>query len=240
MKKILLILSIAIMAAACSKKDDSKDTISLAVNQITLNYGEEFKIQATSNSPIAYSSEREFHALVSGSGFITAKYVGETNINMINKDDSKSLKVIVAPKYTTYPTPAFDFGLSKNNIISKFGQPGTNNANSVIYNNYSTKAPAIQYLFENDKVKAISVLVKTAYTEELAKFIGERYALVSLEDRLYINGLSAEDCSMVVGISLLDTSYWMAIYFPSDLTRSSSAANEIRSMLKDGFSTLNL
>jgi len=101
--RLVFIATLIIVLNSCDK--DDKDLISLSVSEKTLNFEDEYQIEATSNSVITYTVENEYHAEVSETGLVTARFVGETNILLENAEDNKTFKVIVEPIYNLYPEP---------------------------------------------------------------------------------------------------------------------------------------
>ncbi|MEG1649992.1 MAG: Ig-like domain-containing protein, partial [Rikenellaceae bacterium] len=91
------LLLVAILSG-CSKDEDQTIQVSTK-SPMVLNYEETANIDAVSTQPISYNSENEFHAKVSNSGEITAQHVGEAKINLTNGSDSKSIQVVVEPKF---------------------------------------------------------------------------------------------------------------------------------------------
>lgn len=239
MKKILfaLVLAFPFVFTGCSS-DENDNAIILKSSEVTLIHTEKHQIDATSDSKIMYRSEDEYHAKVSESGLITAGKVGETNILLTSSGDTKKVKVIVKPESTMYPEPNLEFGISKDDLIKKIGTPNKETSNGIGYNNFSTKAPDLVYLFDtNNKLKSVGVIIKTAYTSELSTYLGERYVYgTSIEEDytlLFVNALKLEDVTMMIGASLYNTSYWMAIYMPySNKNTRVQKANEMDEVAK--------
>ena len=228
MKKFFAKVAIAICLAGTTmfsgcNKDNNSNIISLKVSETTLYHDDEYQIEATSNSKITYSSENEYHARISESGLVTAMFVGETNILLSNSEDSKTFKVIVKPKSNLYPEPNVTFGDSKSSIIAKLGTPNSTTSTGIAYSNYSNSAPILMFLFDSsNKMTSYVIMVRSAYSSALADFLLERYLPVAEQDGLYmfINGLNVNTATMVVGLELYDSSYWMVGYLPNTTTKS--------------------
>lgn len=222
MKKVVFLLgAVLTLFSGCSKEEDK--LITLLSSEKTLYYGDEYQIEATSNTPILYSSEDEFHANVSESGLVTAMFVGETHIVLSNGKDTKKVLITVKAKSNLYPEPYLEFGISRSSFITKYGTPDSETEDGLLYEDYSNASPAIMYLFdENNKLESVGVLVKTAYSSNLGTFLGERYLLVDEEDLIFINALKISDATMAVSPTLYNISYWIVIYMPSPSTTKSS------------------
>jgi hypothetical protein len=219
MKKGLVLLAVVLplVLAGCSK-DDEPDVISLEVSEKTLYSGDEYQIEATSKAPINYTVENEYHAEVSETGLVTARFVGETNVLLSNGEDTRNFRVIVKPKNNLYPEPDVKFGDSKSSIIAKFGTPDDESSSEIGYIDYSDAAPILMFSFDsNDKLEGYGVLVKSFYSSTLADFFLERYLIVSAEEDgvfLFINDLNPTTATMGIGLQLYNISYWIVIYMP--------------------------
>jgi hypothetical protein len=236
MKKLVFILAVVALVLTGCSKDEEPDVISLKVSEKTLYHDDEYQIEATSKGAITYAVENEYHAKVSETGLVTAKFVGETNILLSNGEDSKTFKVIVKPQSNLYSEPDVKFGDSKSSIIAKFGTPETESGNSILYDDYSNSAPIVMFSFDSsNKLTSYAVMVKSMYSSILADFLLERYLAVSENDGLFmfINGLNTNTATMAIGLQLYNTSYWMVMYIPNN----SSAKSSILKSNKNPFQT---
>jgi len=219
MKKLLSSLLIAsIFIIGCQKeKVKEPDLILLNTSEKQMYHNDTYQIDAQSISKITYSSGNEYHAKVSESGLVNARFVGETNIILKNDEDTKKVRIIVKPKSNLYPEPAVKFGDSRSSIIAKFGTPDTQTSTGIGYANYSNTAPLLAFLFDSyDRLTSYSLLIKSAYSSSLADFLGERYLFIGLEYDifLYINGFDEKTTTMAIGNTLYNISYWMVLYTP--------------------------
>lgn len=190
--------------------------ITLLTTSTTLHHGEIYQISAQCDNPITYTSSNQYYAKVTSYGKITAQYVGTTTISLESEDDFKTFTVTVSPKSSLYPKPNIKFGETKSSVISKYGTP-TYTDSGIAYNNYSTNAPILLVLLDNnDRVTSYGVGVKSAYTSELADYLGERYAIIGHDGDVfyYRNGLSASTSTMAVALTLYNVNYWLVAYMP--------------------------
>lgn len=223
----LVILASLLMLSFTSCETEASHQISLSVTQKTLHYQDEFQIKATPSQNINYIVEDNYHASVSASGLVTAKYVGKTRIFLRHASEEKIFNLTVAPVYYTYPEPEVKFGQTKESIISAFGNDYTELESAIGYSNYSSAAPDLLFLFDgNDKLTSYTVMVKTAYATVLADFLMERYPLASSDyDVFYfLNGLSTATTTMQITLKLYNTSYWMVVYSPYTSSNSLQSA----------------
>lgn len=226
--RIVFIATLIVSFNSCDK--DDADLISLSITEKTLNFEDEYQIEATSVSPITYSVENEYNAEVSETGLVTARFVGETNILLENAEDKKTFKVIVEPKYNLYPEPDVDFGDTKSSIIAQFGSDYIETSSVIGYSvigyiDYSSAAPIAMFTFDtNDKLTGYAIMVKSSYSTTLADFLLERYLIVSERDGIYmfLNELNTTTATMAIGLQLYDITYWMVKYIPINSTTKSS------------------
>lgn len=239
----LLILAAAIttMFGSCSKDDSANTSISLKSVEKNLFCGETYQIEAASTSEITYTSENEYNATVSSSGLVTARFIGETNVTLTNGNDSKKIKIVVNPHYSLYPDPCLNFGISKSEIIAKYGTKFEEKDNGICYSNYSIAAPLVMYFFDtNNKLKSTFVAVKTAYSSDLGAFLAERYMLADKGNRIFINSTDPKKATMLIGASLQNTSYWLVVYGPyTSKSNTSTLRSSVNRTLLDEFMGYN-
>jgi hypothetical protein len=231
MKNILYtLMAVAVVAfVGCDKgggSEEDKSIQSVSSDQ-TLHYDDEFQIQATSITPITYTSENEYHAEVSTSGLVTAGRVGETIIVLTNGEDTKKIKITVTPESNLYPEPELTFGMSRSAVKAKYGTPLTDTSSGMGYTGYSDSAPMLLCLFDaSDKLTTYGVVVKTAYSSQLGVFLSERYVLMGIDNDDYllafVNGLDQDSVTMGIAASVYSTAYWQVTYSPYTLSSRSA------------------
>lgn len=217
MRKITLysLISLSFLFFSCSKEDGPDNSITVQSSEKTLYFGDEYQIKATSNLPISYTSNDEYHAAVSETGLVTARFVGETEILLSNGSETKEVPVTVEGKSNLYPKPHLDFGISRSKLIGELGTPDAEIEEGVGYGSYSSAAPMIMYLFdENDNLRSVGVLVSTVYSSDLGTFLSERYLPADPENLIFINALEESRTTMLVAAELYDQDYWMVLYIP--------------------------
>lgn len=223
------LLIVVALLSSCSKDNNNLIKLSSPAT-ITLHNEQTSQIDVTSPLTVNYSSENEFHAKVTSSGKITANYVGETIINLSNGKDSKSISVIVEPRYNLYPSPCTDWGVTKNEVIAMYGTPDYENDNGIGYSNYSTSAPVAMFVFDdNGKLASSAAMVKTSYSSNLTDYLLERYmpAVVDAEEytAMFINALTAEETTTAILLAVYNLSYFQVFYTDARVvaTRSTKA-----------------
>ncbi len=227
----VMAISVISLTGCGNGEDGTSNVIKLTSSDQILSYDDEFQIVATSDTPITYTSENEYHAEVSESGLVTAGRVGETNIVLTNGEDTKKVKITVQPQSNLYPEPDLTFGMSRSAVKAKLGTPDSETDGAIGYGEWSYAADIVMCLFDGaDKLTSYAVMVKTAYTEQLSDFLSERYVLggVDADEYLlaYVNGLDPNSTTMLIGAQVYNLSYWMVIYLPYSATsRSGYTAN---------------
>lgn len=235
MKKILLVFMAINLFIGCQKNDSN--AIRLNQHEKTLHYGDKWQIEAESASKITYASKNEFHAIVSEEGLVTAGFVGNTEIELSNGHSVENVKIIVTPEYNLFPDPIVDFGISRNEVISRMGRtPDASTETMVGYKDYCFSVPELLFSFdENDCLKATGMMISTSFTKECTAHLAERYMLIQMgtnsDPFLFING-TPDTMTMGVSLDVYDASRLFVMYIPLSQSKTSSyildAYKEIR------------
>lgn len=203
-RPLLLCIALLFIFSSCGKDNDY---ISLEKNGVTLYSGDEYTIKVSSDTKVVYKSNDEYIATVSEVGVITAMKIGETFISLNNGTDKKSFTVEVKPRYVLYEE--FEFGTTKDIIISKQGTPDNENENSISYYNYTKEISEITYFFNDDKLINLRVYAKSSFKDILEPFLLERYKYIGTDNEgkfsVYINGLNKESANMEIKIGAITT-----------------------------------
>jgi len=216
MKKITLI--ILFLAAMWSCKKDEPDLIELSTTEITLNYGDEYQIEAKSKSSMTYVVEDEYHGVVTLDGLIMARFVGETNVIVANYEDLKYIKLNVVPTVNLYPEPNINYPATTiDELINDLGTPDSRTNNQAIYENYSTASTTAVFDFNSyNRVTGYGVFVKSSYNTELLTFLGERYQEIhdasTSYDKTFINNFAEGKATMIIRMIELDSNHSYVSY----------------------------
>ena len=216
MKKIVLFLTVAAVLVGCKKEYDNDIKVKNLNTEVKA--GRTIQIEATSLTPITYLTENEFYASVSSTGLVTANRVGDVNILLNNSEKTANVKAKITPVYSTYKDPYLNFGASKEEVIKYAGTPSrVDNDGTLIYENYSTAALLAMYSFENSKLEAFTVGIKTSYASELGSFLRERYFQFRSESPwiYYCNSLNANTATIMIGVNV-SISALVVVYIPTD------------------------
>jgi hypothetical protein len=210
------------MLFGCKKENDD---IALSVSKTYLYYDDTYQIEATSDFPVTYVSENEYHAKVSDAGLVTARHIGETNIILSNGKTTTKFNVTVKPRQNLYVEPNVKFGDTRSSIIAKFGTPDdvSSDGSSILYMDYSSSAAGLMFSFDdNDKLDGYSLMIKSFYASQLADFLIERYQIVSEKNGLYlfINSMLPSTATMAVGLQIYNSSYLIVTYIPGTTAKN--------------------
>ena len=175
MKKILFLMTAVLVIAGCSKSEDGK--LTLSANQVSLYSGD--TKQVTVNDNATWSSKSEFVAEVSEDGIIKGNHVGKTIITATSDNGEALCEVVVNAKYSTYTEPVLEFGVDKATVKAKEKRTILEDKTSTLgYRGENSAVKSVAYLFENGKLTSSAIALSYSYTEEIAKFLSERYQVI--------------------------------------------------------------
>lgn len=219
MKKILFVWAFVwpMMFTSCDKDDNKEEPLALSTNHISFNAEDSEEI--VTNKEVNWSSENTFVAEVGENGLVAGKHVGETIVTAVAQTGEKAdCEIEVLPLYSTFKEPVFQFGASRATIKSKESRTLLQEKTTTLF--YKGEKSAIEgviYLFENNKMTSVAVAVSFSKTEEVTKFLLERYQPIGKENDIYLfinNELRKAD--MGIGLSVQDD-YLMVMYVPYEI-----------------------
>jgi len=213
-KSLAALFMAAVVFASCSKEEEKSPEITLEKDSVTLTSGDEFLINATSDYDLTYKSEDEYHAKVDEKGLVTATYVGETNIVVSNTETSKKVKITVRPEYTLCEDLCPYLGMTKSQILSKFGEPYQTTEKYIRYKDYTSYVSLLVFTIENGVVTNITIAVSTSYMSMLISYLKERYAFVSMQNDIYmyVNNTDETKITTMLGMMVYDAQYLAVTY----------------------------
>ena len=214
-----------IFATGCTKDPNSGNSnnsnsagISLNETEISLYKDDEYAIQASSETPLIYTSDNEYHAIVSNNGLVKARYVGTTTINISNSSEIRHLKVTVVPRHDSFSLPNINFGDTSETVIRIMGEPDYIQSSGKVYGYYfDGYCPEwIEVRFEEDKVSEYELGFMLNYEEEAKGYVSERfkYQYTHLTTDYYINALETVDATMLVGSYKMNARFWSLVFKP--------------------------
>lgn len=209
---IALVLFLSISFFSCDS-DEPKSSIPETQN---VYVGSDFNIGDKGN----WVSSNEFVATVKD-GVVKGVHVGKCVIS-----DGKQICIItVIPTSHFIEEPTIEWGMSKAQIISMYGDDYTSSGSVIGYlTDYPETTPLVMFGFINNWLSASAILVSTEYTDQMVDFLIERYQPIKMEgyDAYFVNGYTPESTTLAIKVSLLNDDYWNVIYVPYSSSRSSS------------------
>jgi len=228
MKRILFYVTAIVsltLFAACSKDDGNGFNITSS-KSVELTSKKTSQIEC-SDPKATYTSENEYVATVSETGLITGKRVGETYIDV---NGQKSIKVSVTLVYTQFTEPEFLFGATKDEVYAKVGTNySLSNESGIAYTTTNDRVRGYLYLLKDGKVSSVVMVVNSIYFDSLTDFLLKRYAPATFSEEnytvLYVNALTADKITMIIGEQVYSASIINVVYIPYSNSKSRSVTN---------------
>ena len=220
MKKILFLMTAVLVIAGCSKSEDGK--LTLSANQVSLYSGD--TKQVTVNDNATWSSKSEFVAEVSEDGIIKGNHVGKTIITATSDNGEALCEVVVNAKYSTYTEPVLEFGVDKATVKAKEKRTILEDKTSTLgYRGENSAVKSVAYLFENGKLTSSAIALSYSYTEEIAKFLSERYQVIGKDSdgAYYFINNDSDKYNMGVRLSV-ESGFIMVVYIGNLIYKSIS------------------
>ena len=225
--KQFYLLSIAVacmLICGCSKEEAKKLILDKSSTQL---YQKETALITSNGTNVKYESRDPYVAGVDEKGEVTARFVGETIIDVKADEGSAEFKVTVNGKYHTFDEPCHDWTKTKSQVFAM--HPSLSFSKSGDYwmaTVDESKAMILQYKFNaSDKLESSALSIHQDYAIQAMYFLAERYLPVTEKDGYYffVNGLSTSTANTSVALTKI-TGYkaYMIMYLPY----SSSKAND--------------
>lgn len=234
MKKMLsmmLIMASIVCLFSCSS-DDEEERPNIPTNRY-MKVGESFDLGYESN----WVSSNTFSVAVDNSGVVSGVRKGTANV--YSRDKNLSCYISVSPSYTLYDEPITNWGTSKSSVLSEKGEPDSDGETTISYYTNSSVAPIEMYLFENGRLEASAIAVKTSCSEELVKHLSQRFKAVGVDTNNYnfsfMDAESLSDAKTVVVGQLYNTTYWLVMYMPNTNTRSANSDSKLFEAILSNF-----
>ena len=209
MKKLLLFLVVVFAMFSCEKDSLNESELQLP-GSISIHVGDLYNLSSSDNLICSNKFVAE-----ANSGTIKGMHVGQCTVSCGNKQ----CKVTVAANHTLYLEPLCYSGLTKDKVISLYGQPDRVSSDGTVigYETGLSYAPIITYLFENGSFKCSSVQVEKSYLDELKIHLQERYYYLQYSDGwyTYIDAYESAKMTKFVMYKSYNSSYYAVMYQPS-------------------------
>lgn len=216
-----LMLFIASSVALSSCSDDEKDAPSnpSIPKTKTMTVGDTWNIGANGVS----TTDNDFIVSVTNKSVAKAEHVGDCIIS----NGQNKCKVSVKGRTVLYKDPITQWGISKSQLISICGNDYIEQNGNIGYKNNDTTCPMVAYMFKNNALSGVGVLVSTDKSETLAKFLVERYLPVEQSgyEYYFVNNNNPSKVTTAVMLSFYNADYWMVTYVPANKSRASFYKN---------------
>ncbi len=216
MKKLLYIMGIMLLIMGCKKKAEDGHDITLSETTVILHKNDEYSINAESPLTLYYTSDNEYHAIVSNQGVIKGRYVGTTSINISNNYLTKTISVTVNPRYNSFNIPDITFEDTRDYITQTLGTPDyIHDDGKTIGYWFNNGAPEeMEYHLTNDLVVGYKATFYRSLETEIKNYLGERYKYQYSKRNIdhYINALETIDATMRIDSYEENTRYWVVTY----------------------------
>ncbi|AZA49793.1 ABC transporter substrate-binding protein [Chryseobacterium carnipullorum] len=193
MKKAFIysVLAISVFSfTSCSGSDDeNNENYTISPGSATLNYdkSQQFEIKnngsTISASEFTWSVSDEKRALVTPSGMVAAKKVGEIQVTATKNGKSVTSKVTISPYQTFFKEPSLLFGKTKAEIKASETRVLVNEtATAIGYKGENANITNLAYSFDTaGKMKSVIVTFPStsASIDRVSTFYKERYLVVS-------------------------------------------------------------
>jgi len=197
-KKLLLLMTVLSLFFASCSKDEYDESIRLDKDIYELYFEDNIQIEAKSSLDITYHSENEIIAKVSKDGIITGGIVGKTKIVLNNGNETKTIEVIINPRYNLYPNPMEKVipGLSTEDLMEIFGEESTSSS-LLRYLDYHHDAWLDVFLtVDNKKLSSLAIQIFGQTPTIISNSLRERYIHAytdSICDGCISEGYKSED-----------------------------------------------
>lgn len=215
-KNLLTFFILTITLTSCIKKEFSLQLTDFSAELYT---GETFQITTKNGTNLHFQSkDRSIAQVDENTGLVTAITVGDTFINIDSDQGTKSFRVYVLPRYNLFEEPCHDFDKTKSNIISKYGEPFTQQNKSLTYSHKNNEIhPFDIYEFDdNDKLAFSSAIIGIPYAIQAEKFLSERYIPLGYMNSILFWQDKLDNPTTVVAMQQNPSypNYYMIIYAP--------------------------
>ncbi len=218
---------------SCKKEFELNET------SVTLNHGDKYTIGYENGSNLVFTSDNPYVAMIDEGGVVTANFVGEATINVSASEGEQSLKVTVAPLYTTYEEPCLDFSMTKSEVkdMYKDSYLGVSvDGNSLFFDGEGSYA--YQYSFIDGELQSVYVWCQYTSLEKVLVFLDERYPYVDESEGVYIYTNALD-----LGLGVMEYKghpnfgYGVAVcYIPVDFSEETNSRSV--AILKNGFGNM--
>lgn len=235
---MMLLVASVVCLTACS--GDEKEVRPKIPSSRNMKVGESFNLGYKAD----WASANKFAATVNSDGVVIAEREGTARI--YSASENLSCNIFVTASFTLYNEPIKQWGISKSSVKSQKGTPSNETSTTFFYNTGSAAAPIEGYQFEGNSLTSSIVLVKTAYSSEIAKHLIQRYAPVTMDSDegsyYFADAISPNSPNTLVLLQYYNSSYLAVLYakYSGSTVRSSSSQAVLFEKMKAELNTIDI
>ncbi|MBR4405635.1 MAG: Ig-like domain-containing protein [Bacteroidaceae bacterium] len=233
-KLFILMLAAASMLCVTSCSHTDKDVIPNIPSEYYLRVGQTRSLEYRAN----WESDNPFVATIDQMGNITANKIGTARVSAKNLPTC----LVKVSGYSLYDEPIIEWGISYSQLVSRLGKPDTDDGKNIGYLTGKDAAPVVQYTLKNGGLEAVSLAVKSSYSESLAKHLTQRYQPVTIKDNYYFF-IDAEKPSLaktMIGATLYNLEYFGVVYMRYNQTKNNINDEDVLDMIKNSLSKIEM
>ena len=213
---LMMFIASTITLSSCS--DDGKDAPSnpSIPKTKTMTVGDTWDMGVNGIS----TTDNDFIVSVTDKGVAKAEHVGDCIIS----NGQNKCQVSVKGRIVLYKDPVTQWGISKSQLIAICGNDYIEQNGNIGYKNNDTTCPMVAYMFKNNALSCVGVLVSTDKSETLAKFLVERFLPVEQSgyEYYFVNNNNPSKVTTSVMLSFYNADYWMVTYVPANNSRAAT------------------
>ena len=182
---VTLVTIMSVGFVSCGDDDDSDPVLVVTPGSVSMHYEDTKQLKA--DGATKWTSSNDFVAKVDSKGLVTGNHVGQAQITASNGSTTGVCEIEITPEYSLYDDPYLNWGASMSTVKSAVNKELVSNSeNSIIYKYYiGSDVCAVDYVFENDKLKSILCMFSYTYYVRAGYYLIERFQPVYAEDGYY-------------------------------------------------------
>lgn len=223
---LMLMTSLSYGLISCGSDGDDEPGISITPASVSMHYDDTQQLKA--DGATSWTVNDDFVAKVDGSGLVTARHIGTTQVIASNGKKSAICEVTVTPEYDLFDNPIFDWGASESSISSKESHAFLRGSDNILFYDFSKNSTSciLGYSFKNGGLSSINAILNYSDYAKAGNYLIERYQPIGEDDGMFVflDALTKDKAKTLVGLTTmkLSGSTVTSIIFMSASTASNS------------------
>lgn len=217
MKKLILILAVAMLLVGCKKEQG----LILSDSEISMHYDEQKQLTVSFlDEEMEYSvkSSNENVAKIDNNGTVHGVSIGTATITVTSNDGKyiEECKVLIMPYYILYKNLCLNFHCSKQNVKDfETRELERETEIALVYNGEFVYIWQVGYIFENGLNGSV-IFIENYLSKELVTFLNERYESLGMDEEYIYYRTYDEKALIALGVS--DNFKYLVMYmeFPEE------------------------